>query len=1044
MAYPPAYVRAYSFTDFETLNPGEPKPGDKLDTEYDAVSNALTATQTNLALIQRADGELANESVGVDQLQAGLFDAIGDAAVADAEAAAAAAAASASAAAGSASSASSSASAASASAATASGAAAQAGVSQGIAQSAANDAALSATTADTFADVAVQAANDTAGSVAATEAAVQRAFEWAELLTGPVLPAPPGWPEAVDDGMFSSKWWAIRARDYNATETIDLGTAGADIGEAFDIWDAIPGNDLGVGQTYATWGTPTQTYVLIDRSNPSDPASWQNITGGPGPPGPANTLTVGTVTTGAPGSAAVVTITGTAPNQVLNMTIPRGDVGATGPAGPAGPPNALAIGTVTTGAPGSPAAASITGTAPSQTLNLTIPQGPQGIQGIQGVPGPAGAGLLADPTALVGLTAIPGVSLAAIRSDGAPALSQAIVPTWTGAHTFRGAGGAPSATGIILNGGGSAQVVFSNFAPAVDTRSWDFFVSGGGAFVGRALSDSFATANNWLLVSRTLALVTGIQFGNATDNPTYTFLGTGTATIGGILVLNGIGGFDTEALRVVSASPMIYWQDTNAGANTGIWVDKINDTVRRFAVSSDGGAYADYLSVTRAGGAITALNFGNAINSPTYVFLGTGLANFGGSGTFAGTVTATILYANNGGISTKLQSFTGGGTGIVGTESNHPLAIYTNNTQRASYAADGSGFFLGVQLRHQNGTAAAPSYSWSGEGTMGFYRDVAGAVSFSSSSTKVLMFSLQGIENTNGAQSAPSYSFFNDTNSGFYLAAGDNVRIAVGGQDVFGCAIVAGSLVPYFWGQMEAVVDGTAAAPAYSWLADTDTGMYRATADTIGFTTGGGLRVLLYASGMEMRNNCRFWAADGDVGAPGIAFAADTDTGIYRANVNRLAFATGGQVGGWFTAPGASAGGGLVILGQLDAGYFSSISFDYHTPTATGRIGVIDGAGVTAPLTLNASTVTAPVFITSSSRALKRETGAPRKPANILARLRPLLYRLLDGDDREQLGLIAEEVHAVCPQLSDGKTVAYDRLAILLLAAWQDEHAEAA
>ena len=46
--------------------------------------------------------------------------------------------------------------------------------------------------------------------------------------------------------------------------------------------------------------------------------------------------------------------------------------------GPAGPPNELAIGTVTTGAPGSAAAASITGTAPSQVLNLTIPTGATG------------------------------------------------------------------------------------------------------------------------------------------------------------------------------------------------------------------------------------------------------------------------------------------------------------------------------------------------------------------------------------------------------------------------------------------------------------------------------------------------------------------------------------------------------------------------------------------------------------------------------------------------------------------------------------------
>jgi cyclophilin family peptidyl-prolyl cis-trans isomerase len=46
-----------------------------------------------------------------------------------------------------------------------------------------------------------------------------------------------------------------------------------------------------------------------------------------------------------------------------------------GPAGPAGPANNLTIGTVTSGAT---AAASITGTTPNQVLNLTLPQGPPG------------------------------------------------------------------------------------------------------------------------------------------------------------------------------------------------------------------------------------------------------------------------------------------------------------------------------------------------------------------------------------------------------------------------------------------------------------------------------------------------------------------------------------------------------------------------------------------------------------------------------------------------------------------------------------------
>ena len=61
-------------------------------------------------------------------------------------------------------------------------------------------------------------------------------------------------------------------------------------------------------------------------------------------------------------------------------TGPAGEIGATGPTGPAGEvvTPTLTIGTVTTGDPGTAAAATITGTAPDFVLNLTIPQGPTG------------------------------------------------------------------------------------------------------------------------------------------------------------------------------------------------------------------------------------------------------------------------------------------------------------------------------------------------------------------------------------------------------------------------------------------------------------------------------------------------------------------------------------------------------------------------------------------------------------------------------------------------------------------------------------------
>ena len=70
--------------------------------------------------------------------------------------------------------------------------------------------------------------------------------------------------------------------------------------------------------------------------------------------------------------------------NVVGPTGPTGATGATGPTGPTGPTGAdgltptITIGTVTTGDPGTEAAATITGTAPNFVLNLTIPQGPTG------------------------------------------------------------------------------------------------------------------------------------------------------------------------------------------------------------------------------------------------------------------------------------------------------------------------------------------------------------------------------------------------------------------------------------------------------------------------------------------------------------------------------------------------------------------------------------------------------------------------------------------------------------------------------------------
>nr|DAU04587.1 MAG TPA: collagen alpha 1(VIII) chain protein [Caudoviricetes sp.] len=92
-----------------------------------------------------------------------------------------------------------------------------------------------------------------------------------------------------------------------------------------------------------------------------------------------------TVTTLPAGSSATATYdksTGT-----LALGIPQGSKGDTGATGATGPTNVLTIGSVTSG---KVASATITGEAPNQVLNLVLEKGEQGEQGKQGIQGEQG------------------------------------------------------------------------------------------------------------------------------------------------------------------------------------------------------------------------------------------------------------------------------------------------------------------------------------------------------------------------------------------------------------------------------------------------------------------------------------------------------------------------------------------------------------------------------------------------------------------------------------------------------------------------------
>lgn len=153
-----------------------------------------------------------------------------------------------------------------------------------------------------------------------------------------------------------------------------------------------------------------------------DATEWVSVGQIVGPPGPANTLTIGTITTGAAGSSASGTITGTAPNQTLNLTIPRGDTGLTGSQGPQGYSVLSGSGDPTSGD-------GVNGDWWINTTALTI-FGPKAAGAWPGS-GTSLVPALSSSTPSPNGTAAPGASTLASRADHVHALSASVIMSTT-------------------------------------------------------------------------------------------------------------------------------------------------------------------------------------------------------------------------------------------------------------------------------------------------------------------------------------------------------------------------------------------------------------------------------------------------------------------------------------------------------------------------------------------------------------------------------------------------------------------------------------
>lgn len=256
----------------------------------------------------------------------------------------------------------------------------------------------------------------------------------------------------------------------------------------------------------------------------------------------SGTLTINSTTTLAAGSNATVTNKGTAYAAVLDFGIPTGAAGPQGPAGQNGINGvtpSFAIGTVTTGAAGSNAAVTATtsNNGANVTLNLTIPRGDTGASGANGT---SGSNLtLSDSTPSALGTAAAGSSNLAARADHVHALPTIAYANLSGvpsnfptnttlvsglAAGYSAIGHAHNyVTGLNNLTGNLALAAGSNVSISANGSTLTISAAGGGigandavnggVYVGQALAISYLLQPQ----SQTINLPQTVTFGNASS-----------------------------------------------------------------------------------------------------------------------------------------------------------------------------------------------------------------------------------------------------------------------------------------------------------------------------------------------------------------------------------------------------------------------------------------------------------------------------------------------------------------------------------------------
>lgn len=210
-----------------------------------------------------------------------------------------------------------------------------------------------------------------------------------------------------------------------------------------------------------------------------------------------------------------------------------------------------------------------------------------------------GTSAFANPSGTIGLTANNGIALTAQRSDATPALSQAIAPTWTNSHVFSAVWSSGSSGAVSISSSFPLQEIGFTGGGTNAKFWWTFATTNTLTFA--AAPDSRTTNSAWMTITRSAGAIASLSFGNAIDNPTYSFAGTGA--------ISGVG----SGLTALNGSNVSTGTVADARLSENIPLLNAHNV---FSASGGTTSFADTLKAADAGGTLQTVGWrGTPINT---------------------------------------------------------------------------------------------------------------------------------------------------------------------------------------------------------------------------------------------------------------------------------------------------------------------------------------------------------------------------------------------------------------------------------------------